>query len=86
MTSKNTLSHFSSYPKQFQENSLNTTFCEGQKITCFSYALDTSVTGILIKRLTNSCIVDISTCQTIDERERKTLNNKIVVAYQAITK
>ncbi|GFH43294.1 hypothetical protein Hs30E_18450 [Lactococcus hodotermopsidis] len=87
MTAKRTYTNFSSYPPKPSSESSNTSlFHDGQRITCFSSALDEVVTGILVKCLTNSCIVDISESEVLNDHDRKVLNNKIVVSYQDIVK
>jgi hypothetical protein len=84
MSAKNSQPNFPSYSNPCKENSLNRLFQEQQKITFYSAFLKKTLTGTLLKRLTNSCVVDVSACELLSKRERELVNNKLVISYQVI--
>ncbi|MGC6767316.1 DUF2187 family protein [Enterococcus sp. LJL51] len=68
----------------YQETSINQNYKEGQMITFYSELFNSSIHGILSKKYTNSCLVDISACQELSRENREKYNYKIVVNYKKI--
>ncbi|MDR0921286.1 MAG: YkvS family protein [Lactobacillales bacterium] len=82
--SLNGRSQVPSYLTLFQETSINCNFFKGQEISFFSEQFQETLTGTVMKRYTNSCLVDISECENVSEQNRTLMNNRIIISYKAI--
>lgn len=84
MPAKSNQPNFPLYSNPCKENSLNRLFKEEQQVKFYSTLFKKTLTGTLLKRLTNSCVIDVSACDMMTKRERELLNHKLIIPYQLI--
>lgn len=70
----------------YQETSVNQQFAEGQTVSFYSELLCSSLVGVLLKKYTNSCLIDISDCNELTISSREKYNSRLVVNYKMIFK
>ncbi|MBL1223649.1 DUF2187 domain-containing protein [Enterococcus sp. BWR-S5] len=68
----------------YQETSVNQRFSEGQTLSFYSELLHSSLQGILLKKYTNSCLIDISGCHELTIASREKYNSRLVINYKMI--
>ncbi|WP_086350077.1 hypothetical protein [Candidatus Enterococcus clewellii] len=68
----------------YQETAVNQQFLEGEKVAFYSELLSTSLHGILLKKYTNSCLIDISSSTEITRSNKEKYNSRLVINYKMI--
>lgn len=72
-----------------QETELNKKYSIGMRINVTSELIQGVITGTLLKKYTNSCLIDFSDATQISQQERTKYNHRLIVRYldcQLITK
>ncbi|MBP1046882.1 hypothetical protein I6N96_11440 [Enterococcus sp. BWM-S5] len=68
----------------YQETSVNQQFSEGQAVSFYSELLCLPLQGTLLKKYTNSCLIDISDCSELAITSREKYNSRLVINYKRI--
>lgn len=65
-------------------NEYNRQFFVGDRVTFQFHEATKHIAGVLVKKYTNSCLVDISQDDSLTEQELDAYNRKVVVNYKWI--
>lgn len=68
----------------YQETPANQQFVEGQAVSFYSELLNASLQGVLLKKYTNSCLIDISSSTEIPVTSIEKYNSRLVINYKKI--
>lgn len=69
---------------EMRENEYNLKFIVGDEIDFLFQEDSLTLSGTIIKKYTNSCLVDISQALDLSMEERDAYNGKVVVNYKKI--
>lgn len=68
----------------FEENDINNQFEDGQILFFYSDFFNSEIQGTVLKKYTNSCLVDISMNDSINKRDLEHLNSRMIIAYKKV--
>lgn len=66
----------------YEENEVNSQFQNGQILSFYSEFFNSEIQGTVLKKYTNSCLVDISINKALNKRDIEHLNSRMIISYK----